>query len=670
MTTRPRLNEEEAMRAISVLVVENSAADADSLVRELERSEWLVDHAVVNSERRLHEELAHRTWDLVVSDFALPGLSGLQALRIVKEADPNLPFICVSGTAGEEAAVAVLQAGADDFLVKGKLARLSLALERALREAAERKARNEAECAVRRSEERLRAVVDSMGDTVFTVDMELRHDRIFGRRATLSGFASTRLLGRTPLEVWGEDLGGAMQAAMKRALAGERTMHEWTVELSDAHLHFQTSYSALRSESGKTVGVVGTERDITLQKLTDARLLAADRMASVGILASGVAHEIKNPLAALAANVELACGELEHLDRLNTGANVEHTQVLSRLHAELNDARESSARIRDVVQDLGVLSRSDAEATHPVDLHMVLENALRVTANLTRHSATVVRKLGSIPPVLGDETRLGQLFRNLIMNAVASIPAGNADKNEIRITTSAVPGGDEPARGPRVVIEVIDTGRGMEESVARRLFTPFFTTKPVGAGIGLELAICHRIATALGGTISARSSKDGGSVFRVELPAADGVAMAQPAPSSQPSAAPPQRALRRGRVLLIDDDRLVLNTLSRVFEREHDAVATLSASEALTIVAEQGPFDVILCDLMMPNTSGMSFYEKLAKTSPRSAEKVVFMTGGAFNPDAQNFLAHVKNAHVAKPFDLDAVRALVRSRIEPREAGV
>jgi CheY-like chemotaxis protein len=390
-------------------------------------------------------------------------------------------------------------------------------------------------------------------------------------------------------------------------------------------------------------------------------------MASVGILASGVAHEIKNPLAALAANVELACGELDHLDDMNAAASAEQLQALSRLHAELNDARESSARIRDVVQDLSVLSRSDVEASHPVDLHMVLENALRVTANLTRHSATVVRKLGAIPPVLGDETRLGQLFRNLIMNAVSSIPSGNADKNEIRITTS-FQAGDDSARGPRVVIEVIDTGRGMDESVARRLFTPFFTTKPVGAGIGLELAICHRIATALGGTITARSRKDGGSVFRVELPSSDGAALAQPAAASQPSAAAP-RTQRRGRVLLIDDDRLVLNTLSRVFEREHDAVATLSASEALTIVAEQGPFDVILCDLMMPNTSGMSFYEKLAKTSPRSAEKVVFMTGGAFNPDAQNFLAHVKNAHVAKPFDLDAVRALVRSRIEPREAG-
>ena len=642
------------MRAISVLVVENSAADAESLMRELERSEWLVDHAVANSERRLVEELAHRSWDLVISDFSLPGLHGLQALNIVKAADQDLPFICVSGTAGEEAAVAVLQAGADDFLVKGKLARLSLAIERALRESSERKARTQAESAVRRSEERLRAVVESMGDTVFTVDLELRHDRIFGRRATPSGFASTRLLGRTAVEIWGEPLGSAMQNAMKRALGGERTMHEWTVELSDASLHFQTCFTALRSESGNIIGVVGTERDVTLQKLTDARLLAADRMASVGILASGVAHEIKNPLAAIAANVELAVGDVTSL---NENASAQQKPALQRLVAELADARESSARIRHMVQDLGVLSRGETDVTQPVDLHETIEAALRVTANQTRHAATIVRKFGSIPAVLGTEARLGQLLRNLIMNAVKAIPAGDANHNEIRITTHA--GGTDDAK--RVVLEVADTGPSMNENTARRLFTPYFTTKPVGHGIRLELAICHRIVTSLGGTIAARSGGGTGNVFRVELPSANAAPEHKDAAPAHASSTPPSP--RRGRLLLIDDDRLVLNTLSRVFEREHEAVATLSASEALKIVAEQGPFDVIFCDLMMPNTSGMSFYEKLAKTSPRVADKVVFMTGGAFSADAEKFLTQVQNAHVAKPFDLEQVRALVRSRI-------
>lgn len=643
------------MQAISVLIVEHKSADANSLVRELERSEWLVDHAVVDNEQRLIAELESRTWHVVISDFALPNLSAVTALNIVKSVDDTLPFICVSGTAGEDAAVAILHAGADDFLVKGKLARLGLAIERALREAAERKARREAESAMQRSEERLHAVVESMGDTVFTVGLDLKHDRIFGRRATPAGFAGARLLGRTPLDVWGEALGGAMQAAMKRALAGERTLHEWSVELSDATLHFQTAYSALKSESGNIIGVVGTERDVSAQKLTDARLLAADRMASVGILASGIVHELKNPLAALAANVELALGEAKVLEEVQpTPAR----RALDRLRAELLDAHECSGRIRDVVHDLDVLSRSDFAQAVPVDIQAVIEDALRITANHTRHCANIVKEYQDVPRVLGDVARLGQLMRNLIMNAVQAIPTGSADDNQIRITLAA-----ESAE--RVVIEVSDSGAGLDANVARRLFTPYFTASPVGRGISLELAICHRIVSSLGGRISARSAPLHGSTFRVELPSAHAATVAA---TPVESTAPKQPiGERRGRLLFIDDDQLVLKLLTRLFEPDHETVATLSASDALKIVAEQQPFDLIFCDVMMPNTSGIAFFEKLAKIAPELSDRVVFMTGGAFNSVAQQFLAQVPNPHVAKPFDLAAIRALVRARVGDKE---
>lgn len=640
------------MRAISVLLVEHNSADADSLVRELERSEWLVDYAVVDSERRLVEELESRSWQIVISDFALPTLTAVSALNIVKASDDTLPFICVSGTAGEEAAVAVLQAGADDFLVKGKLARLSFAIERALREAAERKARREAESAMRRSEERLRAVIDSMGDTVFTVSEDLKHDRIFGRRATPSGFAGARLLGRTPVDIWGAVLGGAMQTAMRRARSGERTMHEWSIDLSDATLHYQTAYSALKSESGEVIGVVGTERDVTSQKLTDARLLAADRMASVGILASGIIHELKNPLAALAANVELALGEVNAISE-NGAQSV--ARGVERMRAELRDAHECSGRIRDVVNDLDVLSQTDTIEAVPVNMQAVIEDSLRLTANQTRHSATIVKRYEQVPCVLGNEGRLGQLIRNLIINATQAIAPGNADQNQITINLMNDPSG-------RVVVEVSDTGAGVDASIARRLFTPYFALNPVGRGISLELAICHRIVSALGGRITARSTPNEGSTFRVELPSAHVSVPASP-PATKSTPAPTHSGQRRGRLLFIDDDSLVLKLLTRIFEAEHETVATLSASDALSIVAEQRAFDLIFCDVMMPNTSGITFFEKLSQIAPELAERVVFMTGGAFNSVAQQFLAQVPNQHVAKPFDLAAIRALVHARV-------
>jgi PAS domain S-box-containing protein len=641
------------VRAISVLVVEDSATDATLLVRELQRSEWLVDHAVVDSESRLREELSRREWDLVVSDFSMPGFGGVQALHIVKNTSRDTPFIFVSGTAGEDVAVGVLQAGADDFLVKGKLARLGLAIDRALREAAERRARREAESAVHRSEERLRAVVESMGDTVFTVDLELKHDRIFGRRATPSGLASTRLLGRTPAEIWGEPVGTAQQAAMRRALAGERTMYEWSIQISEAPLYFQTCFSALKSESGATIGVVGTERDVTQQKLTDARLSATDRMASVGMLAAGVAHEINNPLAALAANVELA---LRNATSLVESTDAAHDPALGKLIDELEDAHQCGRLIRHVVGDLGMLARTQTEETELIDVRDVLDDALRVTANQIRHSANIVKHYEPVPMVRANASRIGQLFMNLIINAAQAVPPGHSSTNEIRITAAV-----DEAHPQRVLVEVSDTGTGMSEDVARRLFTPFFTTKPVGHGSGLGLAICHRIVTSLGGTITARSKPGAGSVFRVELPAANAAIADIPSSRATSTSA---HAGKRGHLLLIDDDKLLLTLLERVFTDEHEVVATSGATEALRILAEQGPFDLLLCDLMMPEMSGMAFHARVAEIDPALAEHIVFMTGGAFSPEAQEFLARVKNPQIGKPFDLEGLRGLIRNRLE------
>jgi CheY-like chemotaxis protein len=168
---------------------------------------------------------------------------------------------------------------------------------------------------------------------------------------------------------------------------------------------------------------------------------------------------------------------------------------------------------------------------------------------------------------------------------------------------------------------------------------------------------------SLGGRITARGGEGRGNVFRVELPCAPKDSLIPPPPKRSPS----QSALRRGRLLFIDDDRLVLKMLLRVFEPEHEAVATPSATEALKIVVEEPAFDVIFCDLMMPNTSGMMFFQKLIEAAPRYSDRVVFMTGGAFSVEAQRFLASVPNAHVAKPFDLDAVRTLVLTRIRDSE---
>ena len=375
-------------------------------------------------------------------------------------------------------------------------------------------------------------------------------------------------------------------------------------------------------------------------------LLVSDRMASVGILAAGVAHEINNPLAAILTNLELAVQEVDELVK----ARPESARLRELLN-EISDSRESAERIRSIVRDLKVLSRSEEETCSPVDVHRVLESSVKIAWNEIRHRARLVKDFQPVPPVLANQSRLGQVFLNLIVNAAQAIPEGKVDKNEIRVRTSL-------GRGGRVLIEVSDTGSGMESAVLKRLFTPFFTTKAMGAGTGLGLSICHRIITALGGDITVESALGVGSTFRVQLPAATGTPVVAERPASSPS-----KASRRGRVMVIDDEPALLAAVKRLLAQDHDVVALPGAKEALAMLTQGEEFDVILCDLMMPEMTGMDLHEALVNAAPELAAKMIFLTGGAFSTRARAFLDQAANLHIEKPFDGKALRAIVDGRV-------
>jgi CheY-like chemotaxis protein len=197
----------------------------------------------------------------------------------------------------------------------------------------------------------------------------------------------------------------------------------------------------------------------------------------------------------------------------------------------------------------------------------------------------------------------------------------------------------------------------MPADVLKRLFTPFFTTKPVGVGTGLGLSICHRIVTAIGGEIAVESTVGRGSTFRVTLPPAElRREVSVPLPKGLAAA-------RRARILVIDDEPAVVKAVSRILGSEHDVVTTHRAQDALALIVGGDRFDVILCDLMMPEMTGMEFHGELVRASPEQADKIVFVTGGAFTSRARSFLDQVKNRRFEKPFDAAQLRAIVRERL-------
>lgn len=384
------------------------------------------------------------------------------------------------------------------------------------------------------------------------------------------------------------------------------------------------------------------ELERTVERLhgMEKRRTLEERMASIGRLAAGVAHEINSPLAAVIANLEVVTEDLPLV------VASRDPQRQRRAEAALADAREGAERVRVVVRDLKAFSRSDDEKTGPVDLQRVVEATLSMVRNEIRHRARVVKDFAPAGNVLGNEARLGQLVLNLLLNAAQAIPEGNALANEIRVVIRAA--------GDRVVLEVHDTGTGIASDVIDRVFEPFFTTKPIGMGTGLGLSISHDIVTSLGGRIEVESEPDRGTLFRVLLPATEH--SKSTAPPLAPRAPEP-----RARVLAIDDDELILSALSRIL-RDCDVVAVTSARDALDRIGSDA-FDVILCDLMMPQMTGMELHGVLANAAPHEAEKMIFMTGGTFTPNAQTFLDSVTNEHIEKPFDARRLRAIIRNRL-------
>ncbi len=408
-------------------------------------------------------------------------------------------------------------------------------------------------------------------------------------------------------------------------------------------------------------------RDVTEHKRLRAQLAQMDRLAAMGTLAAGVAHEINNPLTYVLANVEHATETLLALrEARRDGPQVDLGLVpgagprpppdargLDDALAVLRDAQEGSERIRQIVQDLKSFSRLEelsAEARGTADLRRVLEFSAKLVKVELRHRARLELDLAEVPPVQGDEGRLSQVFVNLLVNAGHAIRQGAAAENAITVRLFV--------EGERVVVEVRDTGCGIPPQHLPRLFDPFFTTKPAGVGTGLGLPVSRDIVESLGGEIRVESEPGRGSCFTVALPAAEPPRLSDP-PLPQRSAG------RRGRVLIVDDEPAVLQVASRALGASHEVVVADCASAALAQLGTGTAFDVILCDVTMPDLTGVELLERL---SADQARRVVFISGGAWGERTGALLERLENPLLAKPFDVAQLRAVVGALVGDRAA--
>jgi PAS domain S-box-containing protein len=387
-------------------------------------------------------------------------------------------------------------------------------------------------------------------------------------------------------------------------------------------------------------------RDVTARRALEAQLVQADRLAALGTMAAGVAHEVNNPLAYVMLNLEWIARKLPE-----AAGSPESVGALAEV---LREARGGVERVATIVRELRSFSRADSDSRHTVDLAGVAQSAIRMAAHEIRHRATVVTSFEPVRPIWANESRLEQVLLNLLLNATQSMQEARAPENVIKITI-------RPDASENAVLEVADNGEGIRADVLPRIFDPFFTTKAPGVGTGLGLSICHGIVTSLGGHIAVHSADGEGTTFSVTLPTTDA-----PGPAARPpSEAPVARGERRARVLVVDDEVPIANTMRELLGADHDVTAVTSGRDALLALAQRSDFDVVLCDLMMPVMGGIDLFMRIRELYPGLEQRVVFMTGGAFTTRAAEFLASIDNTRVEKPFSLKAIERIVREMMGP-----
>ena len=618
-------------KALNILQVEDSESDAALIVRLLENAGYDVKWQRVERAAEMRAALENGTWDAIIADYRLPQFDAPAALAVLRETGLDIPFIVVSGAVGEERAVAMMKAGAHDYLMKNSLLRLVPAVEREIQDATVRRERRTAREALRlarqeteRSHQLLDAVFTAQMDAVVvynTAGVAIRTNpavlAIFGFDPTGMENAAIReklLLPAAP-----------GRSATERALEGETVPG---VEQPAADRTFETSASPMRDAAGRIIGAVTTVRDISQKKCAEQRLQHAEKLESIAVLAGGIAHDFNNILTAIGGNIGLAMEE-----------SCPRPEANSLLQAAL----ESVARAAGLTRQLLAYAGQGAFVRKSVSVSAAARQAVAsLLPSVPRRIRLTADLAPSLPPLLMDPGQLEQVCANLILNAVEAIPGGRPGMVTIRT------GFERDA----VSIEVSDNGSGMDAETVKRIFDPFFTTKFPGRGLGL--AAVGGIVRTLDGRIAVDSEVGAGTRIRVVLPVPKAAQPAAPA-----AAAEPVPSGEYGAVLIVDDEPMI-RKMAGAFLRARGipVLEARSGKEAIErLTGEGGAVRAILLDMAMPEMPGDAALPIIRKLRP---DVRVIVSSGFEDCDLERHFRHIGAcSFLPKPYTREQLLAEV-----------
>ncbi len=649
-------------RDLRLLLVEDSDADGELVLRELRRGGFRVAHRRVDTRSELLTALNTSTWDLVISDYAMPNFSGMDALLCVRSTGSDLPFIIVSGTIGEEVAVTAMRAGAQDYLLREQLTRLVPAVERELRDVEVRQERRRAEVALRDNERRYRLLVESVGAIPWESTLDGQVIYIGPQAERLLGHSMGRWYehGFWRRLVHPDDLDHVLKNLEQALTSGDHA--EMTYRLRTASgtwRWFLDIAAAVADGEGQRV-IRGFLVDVTDEREGESRRRAADsarrslenqlqhaqKLDAIGTLAGGIAHDFNNILTSIAGYAQL----------LERTMDAEHKS-----QRYLGGIQTGTKRAQDLVRQILTFSQRQEPQIQAIQVEQVVDEAVQLLrASIPSTIAMDIRLGQQLPAVLADPGQIHQVVMNLGTNAFHAMQA-TGGMLTVRVTAQQIDtmGAGPVAVGRWVVIEVTDTGCGMNEQVRKRIFEPFFTTKPTGQGTGLGLAVVHGIVESHNGTLTVDSIAGQGSTFRVWLPAISTGSV------SNQTATPPLPLGTGQGILLVDDEepirQLAIDFLAMLGYR---GATAHSPAEAIALVrAEPHRFAVVITDLTMPGMTGIQLANELALINPRLP---VLLSSGDLQA-LDHSRQHVPLAGVLpKPYTIEALGAALRAVIGQR----
>ncbi|BAZ09455.1 multi-sensor hybrid histidine kinase [Calothrix sp. NIES-4071] len=607
---------------LRVLIVEDSENDELMVVNTLQSHGYDVTYTRVETAPEMDAALDLKIWDLILCDYCLPNLNGLEALQLMQSKGFDLPFIIVSGAINEEMAVSAMKAGASDFVIKDRLSRLIPAIERELKEAENRRARMISEFAL-----------DIATNAIF-----LRH---LNGTITYWNKGAERLYGWTAKEVIGENaykiLYGENLIPAETALQNVIKFGEWQGELDKVTKDKQdvivdSHWTLVRGEQNEPKYILTVDTDITAKKQLEARFLRTQRLENIGILAGGIAHDLNNILTPILAVAQLLPLTLPNLNERNQ-------DMLHILEA-------SAKRGADLVKQILCFARGNDEKRLIVQIkHLLLDIEQIIQGSFPKSIELKKNIHDNLWTVSADTTQLHQVFMNLAINARDAMLEGGTltitAQNQV-IDTHYTKMNIDAQEGNYILITFEDTGIGIPKDIIDKIFDPFFTTKEVGKGTGLGLSTVFSIIKSHGGFIEVNSNEKG-SKFKVFLPAVTNTDIVAEEEIDIIHG--------NGELILFVDDETAISDISKTTLETHKYQVLIANSgiEAIAIfVQNKLTIKAVIIDLMMPTLDGVTTIRALRKIMPDV--KIIAMSGSNNSDEKIKAIEHGIQDFISKPF--------------------